>query len=56
MIIDASGRPAGRSNLVGSALPRAAVIGTPLAKVAFDIVDTVWIQDSRIREIVSAAG
>ena len=56
MVIDASGRPAGRSSLVGSALARAAVIGTPLAKVAFDIVDAVWIQDSRIREIVGHAG
>ena len=56
MVIDASGRPAGRSSLVGSALARAAVIGTPLARVAFDIVDAVWIQESRIREIVGAAG
>jgi len=56
MVIDAPGRPAGRSSLVGSALARAAVIGTPLAKVAFDIVDAVWIQDSRIREIVGHAG
>ena len=56
MIIDASGRPAGRSSLVGSAVARAAVIGTPLAKFAFDIVDAVWIQDSRIGEIVDAQG
>ena len=54
MVIDASGRPAGRSNLVGAALPRAAVVGTPLAKVAFDIVDAVWIQDSRIRVIAAS--
>ena len=55
-VIDASGRPAGRSSLVGSALARAAIIGTPLARVAFDIVDAVWILDSRIREVVGAAG
>src|SRR5262245_4699269 len=55
-VIDASGRPAGRSDLIGCALTRDAVLGTPLAKAAFDLVDAVWVQDSRIREIVDAAG
>ena len=34
---------------------RDAVVGTPLAKLAFDLVDAVWVHDSRIREIVQGA-
>ena len=56
MVIDASDRPVSQSDLVGEALTRAEVIGTPTAKIAFDIVDAVWIQDDRIREIVGGAG
>lgn len=56
MVIDASGRPAGRSDLVGEALSRVEIMGTPLAKVAFEVVDAIWIQDNRIREIVGGAG
>jgi len=55
MLIDASQRPAGRSDLAGRALSRDAVVGTPLAKLAFDLVDAVWVHDSRIREIVQDA-
>ena len=56
MVIDASDRPVSQSELVGEALAREAVIGTPTAKIAFDIVDAIWIQDDRIREIVDGAG
>src|SRR6185503_13509991 len=35
MVIDASARPAGRSDLVGRALAREEVVGTPIAKSAF---------------------
>jgi len=52
MVIDAPGRPASRSHLVGRALTRAEVVGTPTATAAFGIVDAVWLQDERIREIV----
>ena len=46
MVIDASDRPVSQSDLVGEGLnARRKVIGTPTAKVAFDIVDAVWIQD-----------
>jgi hypothetical protein len=55
MVIDASDRPVSRSELVGEVLGREDVIGTPTAKIAFDIVDAVWIQDDRIREIVDGA-
>jgi len=41
---------------VGEALRREQVIGTPLAKLAFEIIDAVWIQDSRIADIVGGAG
>jgi hypothetical protein len=56
MVVDASSRRAGRSDLVGTALARDEVVGTPVAKVAFDLVDAVWLQDVRIREIVDDAG
>jgi len=56
MVVDASARPAGRSELVGRALSREGVVGTPLAKVAFDIIDAVWLHDGRIKEIVGEVG
>jgi hypothetical protein len=31
-------------------------VDTPLAKVVFDLADTLWRHDRRIREIVGAAG
>jgi hypothetical protein len=52
MVIDASGRPAGQSELAGRALTREAALGTSLAQLAFEVVDVVWVGDSRIREIV----
>jgi hypothetical protein len=56
MVVDASARPAGRSELAGRALSREGVVGTPLAKIAFDMVDAVWLHDGRIKEIVGDAG
>jgi hypothetical protein len=44
-----------QSDLVDKTLTREEVIGTPTAKIAFDIVDAVWIQDDRIQEIVGGA-
>ena len=55
MVIDSEGRTVASSNLVGKALARREVLGTPLAQLAFDIVDAIWRQDERIKEIVSAA-
>jgi len=52
MVIDASSRPVGSHQLVGTALARTQVVGTPIAKQAFAIVDAIWLQDARIQEIV----
>ena len=51
MVIDSEQRDFSRSDLVGRALSRAEVVGTPLAKHAFDIVDAIWLQDERIIEV-----
>ena len=51
MVVDAFTRPVGQSDLVGHALSREEVVGTPLAQVAFEIIDAVWLYDSRIKEI-----
>jgi hypothetical protein len=53
-VIDSVNRPAAASDLVGKALARDEVIGTPLAKQAFELVDAIWLQDERIAEIVEA--
>jgi hypothetical protein len=52
MVVDSGGRPVASSDLVGKSLSREDVVGTPLAQVAFDIVDAVWLQDERIAEVV----
>ena len=52
MVIDSGTRPVASSALVGKSLAREEVVGTPLAQVAFDIVDAVWLQDERIAEVV----
>lgn len=52
MVIDAQGRPAASSDLVGRVLAREEVIGRPIAKQAFAIVDAVLAQDPRIAELL----
>ncbi|MEM6477289.1 MAG: hypothetical protein AAF687_14120 [Pseudomonadota bacterium] len=47
-VIDAADRPIGASELIGSALKRSEVIGTPLAQQAFAIFDAVIVQDKRL--------
>lgn len=32
-------------------LPREEVVGTPLAQESFDMVDAIWMQDPRIKEV-----
>lgn len=54
MVIDAGTRPVAESDLVGRALRRDEVIGTPLAPVAFELVDAIWMQDERIGELTGA--
>lgn len=52
MVVDSSHRPVAASELVGKALGRSQVIGTPLARAAFECVDAIWLHDERIAEIV----
>jgi hypothetical protein len=47
MVIDAPERPIANSVLVGNALLRAEVVGTPLAAHVFSLVDAIWVQDER---------
>jgi len=51
IIIDATDRDVGRDDLVRRGLRRDEVIGTEVAKQAFDIIDAIWLQDARIEEI-----
>jgi hypothetical protein len=52
MVIDASGRPASESSLVGKALRRDEVTGTAHAQDAFAIADAVLAQDPRVAELL----
>lgn len=51
MVIDASTRPFAQSELVGRALRRDEVLGTTSATAAFELVDAIWLNDSRIVEV-----
>ncbi|MDP3369894.1 MAG: hypothetical protein Q8M32_08600 [Brevundimonas sp.] len=51
MIIDATDRPISSSPLVGESLTRARVLGTPLAKEVFAVIDAIWLQDERLRDL-----
>lgn len=47
-MINANDRPIASSELVGSAMSREDIIGTPLAKQVFEIFDSVIQQDNRL--------
>lgn len=47
-VINANDRPIASSELVGSAMSREDIIGTPLAKQVFAIFDSVIQQDNRL--------
>ena len=51
MVIDAETRPVADKSLVGKALRRDEVIGTPIAENAFAIVDAILAQDKRVAEL-----
>lgn len=51
IVVDSAGRPADDRQLCGTALKRADVVGTPLAARVFELVDAIWLQDRRIREV-----
>jgi len=54
MVIDSRTRPAGQSNQVASfPLTRDEIVGTPLARYLFGILDAIWLQDPRITDIRS---
>jgi len=52
MIIDAESRPiAKRGVLAKMVLRREQVVGTPMAKAVFELLDLIWLKDLRIREL-----
>ena len=52
MVIDAPDRPAATGGLADRALTRSQVIGKPIAKQAFAIVDAILAQDARVEELL----
>lgn len=52
MVVDATITSDSERKLVASALRREKVIGTELAQRCFKMVDTIWLQDGRISELV----
>jgi hypothetical protein len=52
MVIDGHDRPSAKSELVGHVLPRAEVVGQPIAKVSFAAVDAILAQDRRVLELL----
>jgi hypothetical protein len=51
MVVDAETRPVAQSDLASRVLSRAEVVGSPLAALVFEMVDAIWLHDSRIAEI-----
>ena len=49
---DAHDRPVAKSDLVGRVLRRDQVIGKPIAKRAFTVVDAILEQDDRVSELL----
>lgn len=54
MIVDAGETSIGSHSLVGKALSREEVVGTPLAQEIFGLVDFIWLNDKRLSEITEA--
>jgi hypothetical protein len=54
MVIDANTRDVARGELTHRGLRRDEVIGTALAKQAFEVIDAIWLQDGRLAEIQAA--
>jgi hypothetical protein len=55
MVIDSADRAVAKNELVGKALARDEVIGTPLAPRVFDMLDAIWADDNRLAEVKSGA-
>ena len=54
MVIDAGERDISHGDLAHRGLSREAVVGTPTAKQAFEIIDAIWLQDERLAEMRAA--
>ncbi len=54
-VVDAGGPLMKADQLAESLLTRNEVIGTPFAKEVFDLVDFVWLTDSRISELTACS-
>jgi hypothetical protein len=52
MVIDAMGRPAADSELVGRVLRRSEVVDKTIAREAFAVADAVLAQDTRLAELL----
>jgi hypothetical protein len=55
MVVDASTR-GDFTSMATSALNRADIVGTSLAAQLYELVDAVWLQDERIRELTRGSG
>ena len=53
-VVDADQTPMASHPLVGRALPRESVIGTPLAQEVFKLVDAIWLEDENISEVTNS--
>ena len=51
MVIDATTRDISRNELAGRGLRRDEVVGTALSEHVFNLVDAIWLQDARIKEL-----
>jgi hypothetical protein len=51
MVVDAESRPTSNSGLVGKALARTDVIGTPLATQVFEIVDAIYLGEDALHDL-----
>lgn len=54
MVIDGHERPSAKSELVGHVLRRTEVVGQPIAKRAFDVIDAILAQDTRVVELLGS--
>jgi hypothetical protein len=54
MVIDSADRAVAKNELVGKALTRDDVMGTPLAQRVFDMVDAIWAEDGRLADVTRA--
>ena len=53
-VVDADQTPIASHPLVGRALPREMVVGTPIAQEAFNLVDAIWLEDENVAEVANS--